>query len=61
MKERLREAQGEQAFDGVDQTTGAVGEAMSGQVAEKARLAGQRMDEFTDAQIRSFFAGEWRV
>lgn len=28
---------------------------------EKARLAGQRMDEFTDAQIRSFFAGEWRV
>lgn len=55
MKERLREAQGEQAFDGVDQTTGAVGEAMSGQVAEKARLA----DKFRRSRFARNFKRNW--
>ena len=55
MKERLREAQGEQAFDGVDQTTGAVGEAMSGQVAEKARLA----DKFRRSHFARNFKRNW--
>ena len=55
MKERLREAQGEQAFDGVDQTTGAVGEAMSGQVAEKPRLA----DKFRRSHFARNFKRNW--